>query len=136
MKKFDYAADGHLVVCPRNASGMDGMLSTSYVVAGRSSSNRWPRRPLLPLSRRPSPPPGETPPLPPERPPLLKEAVADDTANNNTSITSRVSQTTQIDDQIRSTDSHERKCEKEYLSDHRADTGTLWWTLDSDGACE
>ena len=72
-----------------------------------------------------------------------KEAVADDTANNNTSITSRVSQTTlsdfsknleepsptekeeAIDDQIRSMDSHAIQCEKEYWSDLRADTGTL-----------
>ena len=62
-----------------------------------------------------------------------KEAVADDTANSNTSITSRVSQTTlsdfsknleepspteneeAIDDQIRSMDSHEIQCEKEVL---------------------
>ena len=61
-----------------------------------------------------------------------KEAVADDTANSNTSITSRVSQTTlsdfsknleepspteneeEIDDQIRSMDSHEIQCEREY----------------------
>ena len=74
-----------------------------------------------------------------------KEAVADDTANNSyTSITSRVSQTTlsdfsknveepshteneeEIDDQIRSVDSHETQCEKEYWSDLRADTGTLF----------
>ena len=61
-----------------------------------------------------------------------KETVADDTANGNTSITSRVSQTTlsdfsknleepsptkkeeAIDDQTRSIDSHEIQCEKEY----------------------
>ena len=61
-----------------------------------------------------------------------KEAVADDTANSNTSISSRVSQTTPsdfsknleepsptekkeaIDDQTRSMDSHEIQCEKEY----------------------
>ena len=73
-----------------------------------------------------------------------KEAVADDTANSNTSITSRVSQTTlsdfsknleepsptekeeAIDDEIRSKDSHEMRCEKEYWSDLRADTGTLF----------
>ena len=70
-----------------------------------------------------------------------KEAVADDTANSNTSITSRVSQTTlsdfsknleepsptekeeAIDDQIRSLYSHAIRCEKEYWSDLRADTG-------------
>ena len=73
-----------------------------------------------------------------------KEAVADDTANSNTSITSRVSQTTlgdfsknleepsfteneeEIDDQTRSMDSHEIPCEKEYWSDLRTDTGTLF----------
>ena len=73
-----------------------------------------------------------------------KEAVADDTANSNTSTTSRVSQTTlgdfsknleepspteneeEIDDQTRSMDSHEIPCEKEYWSDLRADTGTLF----------
>ena len=72
-----------------------------------------------------------------------KEAVADDTANSNTSNTSRVSQTTlsdfsknleepspteneeEIDDQTRSMESHEIQCEKEYRSDLRADTGTL-----------
>ena len=60
-----------------------------------------------------------------------KEAVADDTANSNTSIASRVNQTTlsdfsknleepspteneeEIDDQIRSIDSHEIQCERE-----------------------
>ena len=60
-----------------------------------------------------------------------KEAVADDTANSNTNITSRVSQTTlsdfsknleepspieneeEIDDQTRSMDSHEIQCKKE-----------------------
>ena len=68
-----------------------------------------------------------------------KEAVADDTANNNTSITSRVSQKTLSDfsknvtekeeaiaDQIRSMNSHETQCEKEYWSDLRADTGALF----------
>ena len=73
-----------------------------------------------------------------------KEAVADDTANSNTSITSRVSQTTlsdfsknleepspteneeEIDDQIRRMDSHEIQSEKEYGSDLRTDTGTLF----------
>ena len=72
-----------------------------------------------------------------------KEAVADDTANSYTSITSRVSQTTlsdfsknleepspteneeEIDDQIRSMDSHEIQCEKEYEIDFRAGTGAL-----------
>ena len=66
---------------------------------------------------------------------LKKETVAEDTANNNTSITSRVSQTTlsdfsknfedsspteneeAIDDQTRSVDSYEIQCEKEYWSD-------------------
>ena len=70
-----------------------------------------------------------------------KEAVADDTANSNTNITSCVSQTTQsdisknleepspteneeeIDDQTSSMDSHEIQCEKAYWSDLRADTG-------------
>ena len=74
-----------------------------------------------------------------------KEAVADDTANSNTDITSCVSQTTlrdfsknlkepspteneeNIDDQTRSMDSHEIQCEKEYWSDLRADTGTLFF---------
>ena len=73
-----------------------------------------------------------------------KEVVADDTAKSNTDITSRVSQTTlsdfsknleepsptengkEIDDQIRSMDSHAIQCEKEYWSDLRADTGTLF----------
>ena len=73
-----------------------------------------------------------------------KEAVADNTANSNTNITSCVSQTTlsdfsknleelspteneeEIDDQTRSMDSHEIQCEKEYWSDLRADTGTLF----------
>ena len=73
-----------------------------------------------------------------------KEVVADDTANSNTDITSRVSQTTlsafsknledsspteneeEIDDQTRSMDSHEIQCEEEYRSDLRADTGTLF----------
>ena len=73
-----------------------------------------------------------------------KEAVADDTANSYTSGTSRVSQKTlsdssknleelspsenkeEIDDQIRSMDSHEIQCEKEYWSDRRADTGALF----------
>ena len=73
-----------------------------------------------------------------------KEAVADDTANSYTSITSRVSQTTLSDfsknleepsptekeeaiyDQTRSMDSHGIRCEKEYWSDLRADTGTLF----------
>ena len=59
-------------------------------------------------------------------------------------MTSRVSQTTlsdfsknveepslteneeEIDDQIRSMDSHETQCEKEYWSDLRADTGILF----------
>ena len=67
-----------------------------------------------------------------------KEALAEDTANSYTSITSRVSQTTlsdfsknleepsptekeeAIDDQTRSIDSHEIQCEKEY------DIGTLF----------
>ena len=66
-------------------------------------------------------------------------------ANSYTSITSRVSQTTlidfsknleelspieneeEIDDQIRSTDSHEIQCEKEFEIDLRADTGTLFF---------
>ena len=70
------------------------------------------------------------------------EAVADDTANSNTNITSRVSQTTlsdfsknleepspteneeEIDDQTSSMDSHEIQCEKECWSDLDADTGT------------
>ena len=74
-----------------------------------------------------------------------KEAVADDTANSNTSATSCVNQTTLsdfsknleepsptekeevIDDQTRSIDSHEIQCEKEYESDLRADTGTLFF---------
>ena len=73
-----------------------------------------------------------------------KEAVADDTANSNTNITSCVSQTTlidfsnnveepspseneeEIDDQTRSMDSHAIPCEKEYWSDLRADIGTLF----------
>ena len=73
-----------------------------------------------------------------------KEVVADDTANGNTVITSRVSQTTltdssknleelspteneeETDDQTRSMDSHEIQCEKECLSDLRADTGSLF----------
>ena len=73
-----------------------------------------------------------------------KEVVADDTANSNTDITFRVSQTTlsdfsknmeepsptenedEIHDQTRSMDSHEIQCEKEYWSDLRADTGTLF----------
>ena len=64
-----------------------------------------------------------------------KEAVANDTANNNTSTTSRVCQTTlsdfskkleeppstekeeSIDDQTRIMDSHAVQCEKEYWSD-------------------
>ena len=64
--------------------------------------------------------------------PQQREAVADDTAKSNTSITSRVSQTTlsdffknleepsptekeeAIDDQMRSMDSHEIQCEKKY----------------------
>ena len=71
-----------------------------------------------------------------------KEAVADDTANSNTNITSCVNQTTlsdfsknmkepspteneeEIDDQTSSMESHEIQCEKEYWSDLRADTGT------------
>ena len=75
----------------------------------------------------------------------LKEAVADDTANSSTSFSSRVSQTAlsdfsknleepspteneeEIDDQIRSMDSHEIQSEKEYWSDLRADTGTLFF---------
>ena len=64
----------------------------------------------------------------------MKEAVADDTVSSNTDITSCVSQTTmsdfsknlEIDDQTRSMDSHEIQCEKEYWSDLRADTGTLF----------
>ena len=74
----------------------------------------------------------------------MKEVVADDTANSNTDITFRVSQTTlsdspknleepspteneeEIDNQTRSMDSHEIQCEKEYWSDLRADTGTLF----------
>ena len=73
-----------------------------------------------------------------------KEVVADDTANSNTDITFRVSQTTlsgfsknleelspteneeEIDDQIRSMDSHEIQCETKYWSDLRTDTGTLF----------
>ena len=73
-----------------------------------------------------------------------KEAVADDTANSNTKITSCVNQATQsdssknleepspteneaeIDDQTRSMDSHEIQCEKKYWSDPRVDTGTLF----------
>ena len=72
-----------------------------------------------------------------------KEAVADDTANSNTDITFRVSQTTlsdssknleepspteneeEIDDQTRSMDSHEIQREMEYWNDLRADTDTL-----------
>ena len=50
-----------------------------------------------------------------------KEAVADDTASSNTDITSCVSQTT------RSMDTHAIQCEKEYWSDLRADTGTLFF---------
>ena len=74
-----------------------------------------------------------------------KEAVADDTANSNTSITSRVRETTlsdfsknleepspteneeDIDDQIRSVDSHEIHCERECWSDLRADIRTLFF---------
>ena len=74
-----------------------------------------------------------------------KEAVADNTANSNTNITSCVNQTTlsdfpknleehsptenevEIDDQIRSTDSHEIQCEKEYGIDPRADFVTLFF---------
>ena len=75
----------------------------------------------------------------------LKLAKKKEQANNSyTSMTSRVSQTTlsdfsknveepslteneeEIDDQIRSMDSHETQCEKEYWSDLRADTGTLF----------
>ena len=74
-----------------------------------------------------------------------KEAVADDTANSNTNVTSCVNQTTlsdfsknleepspteneeEIDDQTRSMDSHEIQCEKECWSDLRADTGTLFF---------
>ena len=77
--------------------------------------------------------------------PATKEAVADDTANSNTSITSYVSQTTlsdfsknleepsptdnteEIDDQTRSMDSHEIQCDKEHGIDLRADTGTLFF---------
>ena len=73
-----------------------------------------------------------------------KEAVADDTANSNSNITSFVNQTSlsdfsknleepspteneeEIDDQSRSMDSHEIQCEKEFWSDLRADTGTLF----------
>ena len=73
-----------------------------------------------------------------------EEAVAENTKNSNTSITSRVRQTTlidfsknveklspaekevAIDDQIRSMDSHGIQCGKEYWSDLRADTGTLF----------
>ena len=72
-----------------------------------------------------------------------KEAVADDTTNSNTRITSRVNQTTQsdfsknleepspteneeeIDDQTCSMDAHEIQCEREYWSDLRADTRTV-----------
>ena len=72
-----------------------------------------------------------------------KEAVADNTANSKTNITSCVNQTTlsdfsknleepspteneeEIDDQIRSMGSHEIQCEKEYWSDVRADTGNI-----------
>ena len=64
--------------------------------------------------------------------PSTKEVVADDTANSNTDITSRVIQTTlsdfyknfeepsptenekEIDDQLRSMESHAIQCEKEY----------------------
>ena len=74
-----------------------------------------------------------------------KEAVADDTANSNTNIASCVNQTTlsdfsknleelspteneeEIDDQTSSMDSHEIQCEKEYWSDPRGDTGTLFF---------
>ena len=65
--------------------------------------------------------------------------LADDTANSNTSITSRVSQFSKnleepsptekeeaSDVQIRSMDSHEILCERECWSDLRADTGTLF----------
>ena len=73
-----------------------------------------------------------------------KEAGADDTASSNTDITSCVSQTIlsdfsknlegpsptenekEIDDQRSSMDSHEIQCEKEYWSDLRADTGSLF----------
>ena len=73
-----------------------------------------------------------------------KEAVADDTANSNTNMTSCVSQTTlsdfsknmeelspteneeEVDDQMRSMDSHVIQCEKQYWSDLRTDTGTLF----------
>ena len=73
-----------------------------------------------------------------------KEVVADDTAKYDTNITSRVRQTAlsdlsknleepfpteneeEIDDQTRSTDSHEIQGEKGYWSDLRADTGTLF----------
>ena len=76
---------------------------------------------------------------------LKKETVADDNANNNTRITSPVSQSTlsdfsknleepsptkkeeAIDDQTGSIDSHEIQCEKEYEIDLRADTGTLFF---------
>ena len=75
-----------------------------------------------------------------------KVAVADDTANSNTSISSRVNQTTLSDFSrnleepfshrerggrltimTRSMDSHEIQCEKEYLCDLRTDTGTLFF---------
>ena len=73
-----------------------------------------------------------------------KEAGADDTASSNSDITSCVSQTIlsdfsknleepsptenekEIDDQRSSMDSHEIQCEKEYWSDLRADTGSLF----------
>ena len=74
-----------------------------------------------------------------------KEAVADDTANSNTNITSCANQSTlsdfsknleepsptvnegETDDQIRGMDSHEIQCEKEYWNDLPADTGTLFF---------
>ena len=66
-----------------------------------------------------------------------KEAVADDTASSNTSITSRdfsknleepfpTENEDEIDDQTRSMDSHEIQGEKEYGIDLRAETGTLF----------
>ena len=61
-----------------------------------------------------------------------KEAVAD-TPRTATQVSKLVSEEPSptekeeaIDDQIRSMDSHEIQCEKEYWSDLRADTGTLF----------
>ena len=83
--------------------------------------------------------------LPSSRRKKRKEAVADDTANSNTSITFRVNQKglsdfsknleepsptenkEEIDDQTRSKDSHEMQCEKEYWSDLHANTRFLFF---------